>query len=132
MTHHDSSHDSHQLGHILPHSIYATVLGVLLVLTIITVVVSAKAGIFHFGNWAIVVAMVIASIKAVLVALFFMHLKYESPVTWLYAAFPIILLFFLIGGTFTDNPFRVDPRSGRPVASSTEGVSQPVDEVTHH
>ena len=55
-----------------------TILGALLVLTAITV---AAAGV-NFGSPSTntVVALLIASVKATLVALFFMHLKYEKPV----------------------------------------------------
>ncbi len=105
MSHQTSNHgESHQLGHIIPRRIYTMVLGALLILTLITVWVAQ----FDFGNWNIVVAMVVASIKAGLVTLFFMHLKYENKVTWLYVLFPIVLLFIMIGGIFSDNPFR-DP-----------------------
>jgi cytochrome c oxidase subunit 4 len=106
-------HDGHgELGHILPHSVYRNVLVALLVLTVITVLVSAKANFVEFGAWSLVIAMLIASVKAGIVALYFMHLKYENPVTWLYVIFPIILLATLIGGVFIDNPTRIDPREG--------------------
>lgn len=57
---------------------YSMVLGALLVLTAITVM---AAGV-HFGSPSvnIIVALGIASLKGSLVALYFMHLKYESPV----------------------------------------------------
>jgi len=104
MSHSDD--DSHgELGHIVPFRYYVIVLVLLVVLTVITVGVAR----LDFGNWNIVVAMLIASVKATLVALFFMHLKYESPLTWGYAIFPIILLLALIGGLFIDNPFRFVP-----------------------
>lgn len=108
MSHHSAAHgkvDPHDLGHIIPFSVYASVCGALLVLTIITVWVAQ----IDFGVMNIVVAMIIASIKATLVALFFMHLKYENPVTWLYAFFPLFLLALLIGALFLDNPYRTDP-----------------------
>lgn len=106
-------HEDHgELGHILPHSVYRNVLIALLVLTVITVLVSAKANFVEFGAWSLVIAMLIASVKAGVVALYFMHLKYENPVTWLYVAFPIILLATLMGGVFIDNPVRIDPREG--------------------
>jgi len=98
----DGHENSHELGHIIPGRVYLTVLTCLLMLTIITVGVSR----IDFGVMNLVVAMGIASVKAFLVALFFMHLKYESPLTWLYALFPIFLLALLIGGVFLDNPFR--------------------------
>lgn len=98
----DPNDISHELGHIVPPSMFLTVLIALLILTAITVAVSRV----DFGAWNMVVAMVVASIKAGLVTLFFMHLKYESPVTWLYVLFPILLLFIMIGGVFSDNPMR--------------------------
>jgi cytochrome c oxidase subunit 4 len=66
----------HTEPHVLPLSVYLTIGGTLLVLTAITVAVSF----FHFGAYNLVVAMVIAAVKASLVALFFMHLKYDSKV----------------------------------------------------
>jgi len=106
---HSSSHGDleHRLGHILPLKYYFITLGALLVLTILTVAAAYQ----DFGAMNLVVAMVIASIKALLVALFFMHLKYENPITWIYAFFPLLLLSFLIGGLFLDNPFRIDGKT---------------------
>ena len=79
-----SGDDGHgELGHILPFKVYVNVLIALIVLTVITVGVSAKANFVEFGQWSLVIAMVVASIKAMIVALFFMHLKYENLVTWI-------------------------------------------------
>lgn len=102
-----SDNDDHhgELGHILPFKVYRNVLIALVTLTVLTVVVS-KVPALDFGNWNIALAMIIASVKATLVALFFMHLKYENPITWLYAIFPLILLAALIGALFIDNPLR--------------------------
>ena len=106
---HGAPHGEHgdhgELGHIVPVRVYVTILCTLLVLTVITVAVSKV----DFGAMNIVVAMVIASIKAVLVGLFFMHLKYEDKAIWIFAIFPIVLLFTLIAGLFVDNPFRWVP-----------------------
>jgi len=92
-------------GHVLDRKVYNRVFVMLLVLTVITVAVSRV----DFGVLNMVVAMVVASIKAGIVALFFMHLKYEDKLTWMFAFFPILLLFTLIGGVFTDNPLRATP-----------------------
>lgn len=109
MSHHSHADSGHlELGHQLPFSVYLKVFVTLVVLTVITVWVSR----YDFGVMNIVVAMVVASIKALVVALFFMHLKYEDKLTWLYAAFPIVLLFTLIGGVFLDNATRYDPKYG--------------------
>jgi cytochrome c oxidase subunit 4 len=97
---------SDDLGHASPYSTYLYIFIALLVLTVLTVAVTR----FDFGNWNLVVAMLIASVKAMLVALYFMHLKYEKLTTWIYAAFPIVLLAVMMGGIFIDNPFRTSGR----------------------
>lgn len=103
MAHHNHGSDHDDMpGHILPKRIYVSVLIALIVLTVITVVVAQ----FDFGSLNLIVAMLVASVKAALVALFFMHLKYEDPFTWIYAIIPLFLLLLLIGGVFLDNPFR--------------------------
>jgi cytochrome c oxidase subunit IV len=103
------AHEHHEGPHIVPVATFRTVLYVLLGLTFITVIASARVGGLHIGNWAIALAMVIASIKALFVALVFMHLKYENPLTWLYAIFPMVLLALLIGGVYLDAPTRYVP-----------------------
>lgn len=105
MAHHASHSSSEEFGHIIPIRIYLTVLALLLVLTVVTVAVSRV----DFGPWNLVVAMLIASIKAGAVALFFMHLKYENPLVWLYVLIPVLLLGLMLGGVFLDNPTRNDP-----------------------
>lgn len=110
---------SDEFGHISPYSLYLKIFGALLVLTVITVGVTR----IDFGTMNIVVAMVIASAKAMLVALFFMHLKYERFTTWVYAIFPLVLLAIMMAGIFIDNPFRampvpVEAATPAPVAAS--------------
>ena len=95
---------STELGHVIPFRTYLTILISLLILTAVTVAISRV----DFGAYNTVIAMVVASIKATLVAMFFMHLKFENKFTIGYAAFPLVLLFILIGGIFLDNPFRAD------------------------
>lgn len=102
---------SEDYGHASPFKVYLNTFVALLVLTVITVAVTR----FDFGLFNVVVALGIASIKAMLVALFFMHLKHENPTTWLYALFPLILLAILIGGVFIDNPYRSHPADARPI-----------------
>lgn len=119
MSHHNpTSHDAHgdshgELGHIIPYRIYVTVFITLLALTVITVIV-AKSPVFHFSAaWInVFIAILIATVKATLVAMFFMHLKYENRITVLYVFFPLFLLALLIGLLFLDNPFR--DNAGRP------------------
>jgi len=78
----------HHTPHILPLSIYLGIGSLLIVLTAVTVYVSF----FNFGPYNLLVAMIIAAFKASLVALFFMHLKYDNK---LYMFFFLGSLFFL-------------------------------------
>ena len=98
-----SEHTHSEEKHLTSYKTYFIVWIVLMILTITTVYVSY----LDFGTLNIVVAMVIASLKAGAVALFFMHLKFEDSITWLFALFPLGLLFLLIGMTILDTFTRI-------------------------
>jgi len=92
-TNHNDSHDhGHDEPHVLPLSVYFGVWGALVVLTAFTVIVSR----FDFGSANTVVAMIVATIKATLVALFFMHLLYDNKLNMviLMASFLFVAVFF--------------------------------------
>ena len=73
----DSSHNiEHQgVGHVVPVRVLLATGIALLILTAITVGVSYM----DFGNYNIVIALIIACFKGSIVVLFFMHLKYDRP-----------------------------------------------------
>lgn len=80
-------------NHIVPSKTYLSVLISLLVLTVITVGVAQ----IDFGALNAFFAMLIATIKAGLVLLYFMHLKYDDKLYWVVfgsAVFFVIVLFF--------------------------------------
>jgi cytochrome c oxidase subunit 4 len=81
---------------------YFAVYAALVALTVITVLVSYV----HLGMMNVVVALLIASGKASLVALFFMHLKEESRLVWGFALVPIFFLTLIILGTLSDTLLR--------------------------
>jgi len=68
-----SDHHSNEKHHILSNSMAAKIFGTLLVLTVVTVWVAQ----FDLGSLNFAVAMLVASVKAALVCLFFMGLKYD-------------------------------------------------------
>ena len=74
--------------HVLPLSIYLGIGSVLIFLTVVTVYVSF----IDFGSYNLLIAMFIAGVKASLVALYFMHLKYDNK---LYLIFFLTALLFL-------------------------------------
>ena len=74
----------------------------LLLLTAVTVLVSYV----DLGLLNAVVALLIAAVKASLVALFFMHLKSEDRLVWGFALVPIAFLPLIIVGTLVDTLLR--------------------------
>jgi len=85
-------------AHAAPLGLYFAVFGALLLLTATTVWV---AGV-DLGPWNTPVALLIASLKAGLVLLFFMHLWWSSRLTWVFAATGFFFLVLLISLTLSD------------------------------
>ena len=81
--------------HITPFKTYATVYISLLVLTVTTVAVSRIDLGMNFVN--VIVAMLIASIKAMIVVLWFMHQKHETTLNRItfFLAFLSVFIFFI-------------------------------------
>ena len=79
--------------HVVPLNIYLKVFGALLVLTLITVGVAKPVSGFDAGFLNALIAMLIASIKAGLVAAFFMHLKYDKK---LFTSILVVSVFFIV------------------------------------
>lgn len=88
--------------HILSYRALAAVLGILLVLTAVTVAVSR----IDLGALNIWVAIAIAATKSSFVLLFFMHLRYESRLLKTTFLITIVMLALFIGFTFWDVSFR--------------------------
>jgi cytochrome c oxidase subunit IV len=78
----------HAAGHVMPLRVLVTVWGSLLALTALTV---AVAGV-DLGSLNLALAMLIATAKATLVVLFFMHMRYDRP---LYAIVFVTALLFV-------------------------------------
>lgn len=94
--------DAHEEHHLLSYRKLATVLGALLALTSITIAVSYV----DLGPFNVLVALIIASSKATLVLLFFMHLKYEGKAITFSFISTIIFLAIMITFTFWDVAYR--------------------------
>ena len=80
-------------GHVAPKSLYYTIFGALMVLTILTVEVATH----NFGVLNFPVAIGIAITKATLVILFFMHAKYSSSLTKLFVGTAFFFLAIMLG-----------------------------------
>ena len=104
---------------VVPIRTYALVFLTLLVLTSLT---TAIAFVDLGGAWNNVVALTIAVAKALLVILYFMHVRYSDKLTWVFAAAGFFWLLILIGGTMDDVLTR---QLLSPQAASTSMQSQP-------
>jgi cytochrome c oxidase subunit IV len=91
-------HPASEHGHVVPVPVYLGVFVALLVLTGITV----WAARHDFGALNTPVALGIAVLKAVLVILFFMHVKYSPRLTKLVVASAFVWLAIMIVGTLQD------------------------------
>jgi cytochrome c oxidase subunit IV len=84
--------------HVVSPRIYLVVFASLMLLTLATVAASR----FDFGEGNTIVAVAIAVLKASLVVLFFMHVKYSSRLVQLLVAAAFLWLAVLISGTLSD------------------------------
>jgi cytochrome c oxidase subunit 4 len=120
--------DSHP--HILPIRLYVTIAVALLVLTGVTV----GAAQLDFGAGNLVIALAIAGIKATLVALYFMHLKYDHriySVVFLGAiAFLAVFIVFTMFDTMTRGmiePLKANTISQWAIIYDSEGKPIPME-----
>ena len=85
--------------HVVSRKTYIVVWGALMVLMILTAGLSR----INLGEWSTVVALAIAAIKALLVILFFMHIRYESQkIAWVFVVAGFFWLAILLTLTMTD------------------------------
>lgn len=103
------------------HSVYYTIFGLLVILLVVTI----GAAQVDFGPLNFPVAAVIATLKVVLIMLYFMHVRYSRPLIWLVAGAGFFWLLILFGLSFSDyftrgqSPFEQPspqsvPRTGTP------------------
>ena len=84
--------------HIVTKKQYSYVFGTLLLLTFVTTAV----GMINLGRLNVVVALVIAVIKATLVVLFFMHIYWSTKLTKVVVVSGLAWLALLLWLTLTD------------------------------
>ena len=120
-------HATHQHG---GPKIFGITLAALLVLTVITVIVAG----FDLGNVYVVVAIGIATVKASLVALIFMHLRHDKPINAVIAVSGFLFLGLLLMFCLTDisiarhNPtpgtLKVAPKAAAPAPAPPAAAEQ--------
>ncbi|MGO9014135.1 MAG: cytochrome C oxidase subunit IV family protein [Dissulfurispiraceae bacterium] len=88
--------------HITSYKTYAFIWAGLLFLTGLTIAV----GRMNFTSFSVLICLAIASIKALLVLMFFMHVRYEGAFLRAVILLTVFTLTFMIGLTFVDVWYR--------------------------
>lgn len=96
--------------HVHPVSMYAKTLWALMVLLVITVGAGYIKGI---PIWlATVIALTIAVVKATIVIMYFMHVKYSGKLMWLFAGagfFWLVIMFAFAFSDYVSRPLEPQP-----------------------
>lgn len=84
--------------HVLPQKVYIFVFVTLLLLTLVTVDVAF----YNFGFLNLYIALTIATCKATLVVLYFMHLRYSERLNWVFVGAGLFWLVIMLTLTLSD------------------------------
>lgn len=96
-----STHEEHEYARI-PDSLYVKIWAILIALTALTVAVSY----LNMQNVKVLTAMMIATVKATLVILYFMHLRYEGRLVAILTVAVLGTYAVLVVLTFSDYYYR--------------------------
>jgi cytochrome c oxidase subunit IV len=91
-------HDADQIAHVMPMGTLVRVFLGLLLLTVVTVSVTR----FNLGSFNLLAAIGIATVKAALVVLYFMHLRYDNRFNALIFMAGLLFLAIFLGGALID------------------------------
>lgn len=100
------------VGHVVPLRLLAGVFAALVLLTVVTVAVTYV----DLGPLSIWVALGIAVFKAALVALYFMHLRWDSPYHGMVLIAALFFVILFIGITILDTHQNLDRLEPAPAA----------------
>ena len=98
----DHSHDSKSFAHPAPLKLLYGVFFALLALTVITVAVAKLELPEVIARWDVWIAMIIASVKAFLVAAIFMHMWWDKPFNIIVFLSSLLFVALFVGFTLMD------------------------------
>ncbi|HRU68740.1 MAG TPA: cytochrome C oxidase subunit IV family protein [Bacteroidia bacterium] len=93
---------NHEKNHIVPFSLHLWVWVGLLVLTLLTV----SSVLVDLKNFVVFAALLIATLKASIVAIYFMHLKFDKKILSMMLGLVMLVFIAFIVLTFVDYSFR--------------------------
>ena len=97
-TNHGPAVDGHESAHVVPTRVYYTIFALLMFFTYLTV----QIAFLDLGALNAIAALAIAVVKATLVVLFFMHVRYSTRLTWAVVLGSAFWLGILLALTFGD------------------------------
>lgn len=100
MSHSTHSHTSHSHGFAHPTPVWQLI-AVFLALILLTVLTVAQAS-MDFGSTELLISLVIATIKASLVIMFFMHMIHDKPINAILFIGSFIFVALFLGFTLMD------------------------------
>lgn len=118
---HAHAHEEGHHGPKNPTRNYALILFALLILTGITVLIAQ----FDLGEANVYAAIGVATIKATLVALFFMHLLHDKPMNSVILCTALVMLGILLTFSFMDSTTRDDMIPGGGMAPAGSNFNRP-------
>tara|TARA_B100000959_G_C14766967_1_gene535840 strand:+ start:250 stop:636 length:387 start_codon:yes stop_codon:yes gene_type:complete len=125
-----AEHDHHedQIGHVVPVKFLALICGILLFLTAVTVWVSRyDFAEINISELNIIIAMFVATIKATLVGLYFMHLRWDRPFIGFIFVGSVLFVVLFIGLALTDTT-EYQPQI---IPGDTPAVKQAIEDLKH-
>ena len=84
--------------HVVPLRVYIFIFATLMILLLLTI----GAAFLDLGFFGLPVALIIASTKALLILLYFMHVRYSDKIAWIYAGAGFFWLLILLVFTLSD------------------------------
>jgi len=103
MSNTDSTHHDDQIGHIVPIKFLVLICCILLFLTAVTVWVSRYDFTeINIAEMGIIMALLVATVKATFVGLYFMHLRWDRPFLGFVFVGSLLFVVLFIGLALTD------------------------------
>ncbi|MBT6282876.1 MAG: hypothetical protein HOJ00_05775 [Phycisphaerae bacterium] len=128
MSNTDSSHHDDQIGHIVPIKFLVFICCILLFLTAVTVWVSRyDFTAINIAEMGIITALAVATVKATIVGLYFMHLRWDRAFVGFIFVGSILFVALFIGIALTDT-MEYQPSI---IKGDTPKVSEAMDLLKH-
>jgi cytochrome c oxidase subunit 4 len=128
MSNTDSTHHDDQIGHVVPIKFLVFICCILLFLTGVTVWVSRYDFTeINIAEMGIIMALLVATVKATFVGLYFMHLRWDRPFIGFIFVGSILFVVLFIGLALTDT-MEYQPEI---IKGDTPKVAEAMDELKH-